>query len=160
MKKVTSIKVDLVDASEITGYLDNEPTSEEDGFFNETITYTAKFDNGYSADIKLCGVSSYEEGGCNTPWTEMVLFNEKGSELCCTDATDDFFGEWELEYGGDTYCVNVYIANITIEASYQSEERAQMDGYSFAFHSDDLEMDVWSKVAGKKYTFATIEGYC
>ena len=51
---------------------------------------------------------------------------------------------------------------IWIEASYQSEERAEMDGYSYAFHSDELGKDVWSKCLddrGLMHSFATIEGY-
>ncbi len=52
---------------------------------------------------------------------------------------------------------------ICIEAAFQSEERAEMDGYRFAFHSDRLDIDLWSKCLddkGLKHTFAVIEGYC
>lgn len=51
---------------------------------------------------------------------------------------------------------------ICIEASYQSEERAMMDGYRFAFHSDMLNCDFYSKCLdgkGLKHTFAVIEGF-
>ena len=51
---------------------------------------------------------------------------------------------------------------LMIEAAYQSEERAQMDGYSFAFHSTMLGKDLYSKCLddrGLKHTFAVIEGY-
>ena len=51
---------------------------------------------------------------------------------------------------------------IYIEASYQSEEKAQIDGYSFAFHSEKLGKDVWSKCLddkGLRHTFATIDGF-
>ena len=51
---------------------------------------------------------------------------------------------------------------LVIEAAYQSAERAQMDGYSFAFHSSMLGKDLYSKCLddrGFKHTFAVIEGY-
>lgn len=51
---------------------------------------------------------------------------------------------------------------IYVEAAYQSEERAAMDGYSYAFHSKELGKDVWSKCLddrGLRHTFAVIEGY-
>lgn len=51
---------------------------------------------------------------------------------------------------------------ICIEAAYRSEERAQMDGYRFAFHSTMLGRDVYSKCLddeGLRHTFAVIEGY-
>ncbi len=49
---------------------------------------------------------------------------------------------------------------VNIEAAYQSEERAQMDGYSFAFHSDMLKRDLYSKCLddeGHRHSFAVIE---
>lgn len=51
---------------------------------------------------------------------------------------------------------------IWIEATYQSEERAKMDGYEYAFTSKDLGKDVYSKCLddrGLRHTFAVIEGY-
>ena len=49
---------------------------------------------------------------------------------------------------------------VLIEGAYQSEERAQMDGYNFAFHSDMLGVDLYSKCLdneGLKHTFVYIE---
>ena len=63
--------------------------------------YTVEFDNGYFADIKVCGADE------DLPWTEMVLFNKNGGECCCTDCSDEFDGEWELEYNGDVYRILV-----------------------------------------------------
>jgi hypothetical protein len=65
---------------------------------SETLSETAVFDNGYEIDIKLC---SADDGGY---WTEAVLF-WNGSEVCCTEPCDDFFGEWELECDGTIYSV-------------------------------------------------------
>ena len=52
---------------------------------------------------------------------------------------------------------------IHVEAEYQSEERAIMDGYSYAFYSKELDKKVYSKCLddrGLKHTFAIITGYC
>ncbi len=51
---------------------------------------------------------------------------------------------------------------VCIEAAYQSEERAKMDGYSYAFHSKTLGRDLWSKCLddrGLRRSFAVIVGY-
>lgn len=51
---------------------------------------------------------------------------------------------------------------ICVEANYQSAERAKMDGYSYAFYSNELGVDVYSKIVEGKVncrTFATIGGY-
>ena len=79
-----------------TGYDNNGKWTEDD-----MQSYTAKFDNGFFADIKICGADE------DLPWTEMVLFNQDGGECCCTDCSDEFEGEWELEYNGDIYRVIV-----------------------------------------------------
>lgn len=52
---------------------------------------------------------------------------------------------------------------IHVEAEYQSKERAMMDGYLYAFHSDKLGKDVYSKCTdgkGLHHSFALIVGYC
>lgn len=89
-----------------------EPTDEDnfnDNYMNEDETYTktAKFENGYEMDIKICGISDYEKGGSNTMWSEAVLFDETGVELTCSEPEDSYFGIWELEYDGDTFVVEV-----------------------------------------------------
>ncbi len=51
---------------------------------------------------------------------------------------------------------------VFIEAAYQSAERAEMDGYSYAFHSKELGCDLYSKCSddrGYRHSFAVIEGY-
>lgn len=58
--------------------------------------------------------------------------------------------------------VNTERGLIWVEAEYQSAERAQMDGYSYAFHSKELGKDVYSKCLddrGLRHTFAVIIGY-
>lgn len=95
------------EANFINKLLTNEPENEEECFGEDmTITHTARFSNGFDMDIKLCGVQ-YEEGGCNTPWTEAVLFGTTDGtnyhEVSCTDVGEEYMGEWEMEYNGDKY---------------------------------------------------------
>ncbi len=42
-----------------------------------------------------------------SPWTEAVLFNSSGSEICCTEPGEDFIDEWRLEANGNTYIADV-----------------------------------------------------
>lgn len=59
--------------------------------------YTAVFDEHYEMDLKVCVPNDIEDITEGNPlWTEAVLFYD-GSELCCTEPADDYFGEWELE---------------------------------------------------------------
>ena len=74
---------------------------------DDTISYSVNFGNGMEMDIKCCGVQ-YEEGRSNLAWTEAVLF-KNGSEVCCTEPSDEYTGEWELEYKGNKYIVNVTV---------------------------------------------------
>ena len=51
---------------------------------------------------------------------------------------------------------------IFVEAEYQSEEKALMDGYSYAFFSTELNRKVYSKCLdkeGHRRTFALIVGF-
>ena len=103
-------QVHLIDrdmAEKIIRYLTVDPDCEVDCLGeDETITYSYSFGGGFEVDIKCCGVR-YREGECNTAWCEAVLF-ENGHERCCVDGGDAFFGEWELEYGGDVYVVDLF----------------------------------------------------
>lgn len=60
------------------------------------------FSNNYQFDIKAC-TGDYND----TAWTEMVLFDEHGRELICTDVDDTIDGEWQIKYDDDTYIVYV-----------------------------------------------------
>jgi hypothetical protein len=91
------LKVSQDEAEYINKLLSTEPIGEFDCFGeDETITHTAFFKNGYTMDIKVCGVQ-FEEGSCNEPWTEAVLFNSKQQQVAFTEPECDFFGEWTLE---------------------------------------------------------------
>lgn len=84
---------------------------------DDTISETAKYDNGFEMDIKICGADN------DCPWTEAVLFNEDGAELVCSEVSEGFFGEWELEYDGNIYVVN--ITRETEQSGNASEEGEQ-----------------------------------
>lgn len=82
---------------------------------DETITETVVFDDGHEMDIKVCGVQ-WEEGEDNTAWTEAVLYESDGAfgwayEVCCSEPSDEFLGEWEMEHRKDKYIVNVIVEN-------------------------------------------------
>lgn len=97
------ITVPVTVADLIDYLLSHEPKTEEECFGEDLIvTYSCKFGNtDVEMDIKLCGVY-FEDGESNLPWTEAVLF-KNGSEVNYTEVCDEYFGEWELEYNGDTY---------------------------------------------------------
>lgn len=107
MRYEKTIVVGKGEADMITRYLTVEPSCAEECLGeDETITYTARFDNGVEVDVKCCGVRYREDEECNTAWCEAVLFDGR-VEACCDYGEDDFFGEWQLEYGGDDYIVLV-----------------------------------------------------
>lgn len=89
--------------------LTTEPASESECFGeDEKYSLTAKFENGYEMDIEMCGVQ-FEEGGCNTPWTQAVLFNERGGECTFTEPSEDFLGKWEIEYENMVFIANIIV---------------------------------------------------
>ena len=72
---------------------------------DDTRAETAVFSDDIVMDIKCCGAKD------EPAWTEAVLLKRgKGqsfSEVAVSDVSDEFLGEWELDYNGDTYRVNV-----------------------------------------------------
>lgn len=78
---------------------DNSGSSER---LNEDDVYSliASFPDAIDMDIKCCGT---QEG---VAWTEAVLFKD-GSEISHTDVSDEFLGDWELEYNDNVYRVHV-----------------------------------------------------
>lgn len=86
----------------------SEPENEDDynnNYLSEDDTFctTAFFENGYQMDVKCCGVQ-YEEGTSNACWTEAVLFNSNGSEMGCSEPSDEYLGEWTIEdFNGNIY---------------------------------------------------------
>ena len=99
-KKVTISKSD----TSIIADLLREPQNEAEWVGDGTLyLYTVMFDDGYFMDIMICGVTYYEEGGCNSAWTQAVLYSPQGAEINCSDVEEDFFGFWALDYNDKTY---------------------------------------------------------
>ena len=95
------------DKERINRYLTVEPADREScQGEDETITVTARFENGFQCDVKCCGVQ-YREGESNLSWTEAVLFDKKGAEVACSEPDSRFFKTWEIEHEGDLYKVHV-----------------------------------------------------
>lgn len=80
----------------INEYLSAANASEYQGEDN-TISFTARFPNGYEMDVKCCGCDDAAS------WAEAVLFNEQGCELCFSEPDEQFVGDWEITYDGDTF---------------------------------------------------------
>lgn len=97
-----TIEVDEATAERLSYWLtDNSDTSER---LNEdmTLTKTAHFPDGIDMDIKCCGTRD------ETAWTEAVLFDE-GYQCCFSDPSDEFFGDWELDWNDTLYRVHVVL---------------------------------------------------
>ena len=105
----TTIPIEKSVAEEINHILTVEPKNADECFGEDlAITNTAHFDNGIEIDIKCCGVQYDELNESNVGWTEAVIF-KNGSEVMCSEPSDEYFGEWYLEYHEDEYIVNVIV---------------------------------------------------
>lgn len=101
--RTVSISADL--NRRIEGYL---TAADEDHFQgeDETISVTADFSGGIQMDIKCCGCRD------DSSWTEAVLFHN-GSEVACSEVSDEFLGTWKLEYDGCLYAALVQVQDET-----------------------------------------------
>lgn len=102
-------KVDKDFADFVKKALSTQPKTEDDMVMGEddTKSITVTFSDGYSMDIKICGVK-FEEGADNRPWCEAVLFNEEGGEVACSEVSDKFFGDWGFAVDGACIGERVY----------------------------------------------------
>ena len=78
-------------AETISGYL-HAKTAEQSQGEDYTISNTVVFQDGMQMDIKCCGAKD------ECSWTEAVLFDKNGCEVCCSEVSDRYNGTWELEY--------------------------------------------------------------
>lgn len=109
-----TIEIEGAELDQIEKYLTAEPTSRDECLDeDDTIIYTAVFDDGIEMDVKCCGVqyNEYDEeeleyGNTNTAWCEAVLF-DNGSEVANEMGEDVFEGEWPIEYEGNTYIAEI-----------------------------------------------------
>lgn len=124
MKYKQTIYVSETDANMIQKYLSGEEFQHEDN----TISFTASFDDGHEIDVKCCG-ACLDEDERHPSWTEAVLFN-KGCEVCCSAPCDSFFGVWELSSGGNTYSVSVVEVDL---AGNEKPEQGENEQESLAY---------------------------
>ncbi len=104
-KKIVVVSKQLADA--IDKYT-NRPGEEDYLDENETITQTARFDDGFTADIKCCGVQWDESVRDNSAWTEGILYNTEGRQVAFTEPDDNFWGIWDFRLeNGDKYIVDI-----------------------------------------------------
>ena len=99
----THILIDKTAADLIRTCLDPGPCDDR-LHETETISKTVKFPDGRQMDIRLCGADK------GPAWTEAVLFERSGVQVCCTDPDDAFFQVWEIESDGVKYVVDVRAA--------------------------------------------------
>lgn len=112
MRYERTISIPKETAAQINKHLHVEPSCPEECLGEDiAITYTAIFDRGIEMDVKCCGVRYRDDNESNTAWTEAVLFND-GKEISCTEPSDEYFGEWVMEYDGDEYAVFVEEAGL------------------------------------------------
>ena len=99
--------INMKESEQIRKHLHVEPTCAEECLGEDiAIVHTVNFGNGIEMDIKCCGVQYDENAESNTAWTEAVLFRN-GYEICYTEPSDEYLGEWVCEYNGNEYVVLV-----------------------------------------------------
>lgn len=99
---VEHLRISKKEAEIVNGYLQAK-TVEQFQSEDHPISHTVIFPDGKQMDVKCCGAQ--EE--CS--WTEAVLFDENGCELCCSEVSDRYDGTWELEYKGRRYVAIVCV---------------------------------------------------
>lgn len=105
--KVREICVPVEEAKKLERWLTVEPTCEEEALPEDKVySYTADFGDGWEMDIKVCGVKFDKVEESNTAWSEAILFKD-GCERCCSQVSDSFIGDWELEADGIEYVTTV-----------------------------------------------------
>ena len=88
--------------------LSHEPSCEKNCFGeDEVFSKTARFADGTQMDVKICGVRYDPNAETNLPWTEAVLFNERGGETACSEPSEGYDGEWVLETDEAVYSATV-----------------------------------------------------
>lgn len=103
MRHTKTIMVPKAQVAEVQRVCDEAPGSDCEQAA-PIFTWTAKFSNGFQADVKVVSDTEPEKHPC---WCEAVLFDEKGCELACNEPSDAPWDEWSFLYDGDEYVVNV-----------------------------------------------------
>lgn len=71
--------------------------------FSCVFVKSVRFDDGHSADIRVC-TDSFDSGGL---WSEMILYDPSGVEVCLSEVSDRLSGTWSLETDSSRYEVYV-----------------------------------------------------
>lgn len=107
MKYQKNLHLPQKELEEIAKMLITEPKDADECFGEDLkISHAVVFDNGMSMSIELCGVK-FEEGSDNLPWTQAVLYDVDGVELCFSEPSEEYEDEWTLEHDGDEFIVKV-----------------------------------------------------
>lgn len=99
---VKHLRITRQEAKIVNGYLQAKAPEQFQGE-NCTISHTVVFPDGKQMDIKCCGARDERS------WTEAVLFDKNGCELCCSEVSDRYNGTWELEYQNRRYVAIIRI---------------------------------------------------
>lgn len=128
MKFYGEINIDKETKDWINKTLYTSPKNESECFGeDESYSKSYKFPNGYFMCIDMCGIQ-FEDGSDNTPWTQAVLYDENGSEICFTEPEGDFLGEWELETTIDGENV-IFTVNVVCDESSNDESESNIEYY-------------------------------
>lgn len=118
---------------------------------DETIkTWTAKFENGYEADIKLCNG--------DTPYIDSVLFNPSGSQVCVLEISEELIGEYVFECNGDQYEVDVVIPDSEWERTLP-EDKMEVYLRTKGYDLGDKEAPEFVVDSTKTFDYAIAEGF-
>ena len=97
---VLKVKKELI--KELQDALDIEEFTEETEVKRDTIlkTFTAKFKNGYEADIKVCS-------GFHNCYVDAVLFDKNGYQKSVCEPSFELLGEYYFSYEGEEFHAEV-----------------------------------------------------
>lgn len=74
----------------------HKPTS-----YDRQIAFGGVFTNDMEMVVRVNGNPQVDCG-----WCEAILYDDLG-EVDCTDVRDSIFGDWKIEYNGDTYTLRI-----------------------------------------------------
>jgi hypothetical protein len=128
MKYTKTLTIPKAEAKRASRLCAKPPTLDEVDRDSTEYDWTVTFDDGMVIAVQVCTDSEPDEHAC---WCQAVLFEQTGtdyfnhisdrdlgtrvipvlSEVSCSEVEEDFLGEWEFEYDGNEYVVNVVIAS-------------------------------------------------
>ena len=101
-KQIIKIEKSVID--EYNDYLDSGDAYPNAGRYETVESWTADFDDGIEAGIKVCST-----GDCDL-FVDAVLFRDGCECALFGDPEYELDGEYEFEYNGETYVVEVVAA--------------------------------------------------